>query len=119
MTTLADLRRSKRDWMYVQTQPILIGEETPRFATDAQMIMHQVANDYGLLVKDLRGPRRDRRVAWPRQHAMYRMYVERNLSLPTIGRLLGGRDHTTVLHGVRQHKKRLAEGHPCKKTGVA
>jgi chromosomal replication initiator protein len=42
-----------------------------------------------------------------RQEAMYRLRTEKNLSLSAIGRELGKRDHTTVIHGIKQHKKRI------------
>jgi chromosomal replication initiator protein len=51
------------------------------------------------------GPRRSRTVARPRQVAMY---LSKNLtqhSLPEIGRQFGGRDHTTVMHAVKQVTK--------------
>jgi hypothetical protein len=39
---------------------------------------------------------------------MFQIFVEcRHLSLPSIGRALGGLDHTTVLHGVQSHAKRM------------
>ncbi|WP_426163057.1 helix-turn-helix domain-containing protein [Sandarakinorhabdus sp. DWP1-3-1] len=55
------------------------------------------------------GPARHRDAAWPRQALMLAVRRERpQLSLPTIGRRLGGRDHTTVLHGVRAAAERCA-----------
>lgn len=40
---------------------------------------------------------------------MWALKQEGRWSLPQIGRLLGNRDHTTIIHGVRQHEKRLRE----------
>lgn len=60
-----------------------------------------------LSVKDILGPSRMRYVAWPRQELMYEIYTRcPHLSLPAIGRVLGGRDHTTILHGIRAHCER-------------
>jgi chromosomal replication initiator protein len=42
---------------------------------------------------------RSRKVALPRQIAMYLLREESNISLPQIGDALGGRDHTTVMYG--------------------
>jgi chromosomal replication initiation ATPase DnaA len=70
-------------------------------------IERQVALRHGITVEDLRGPCRARRVAWPRQELMWRARRETRLSLPQIGERLGGRDHTTVIHGVRAHQARL------------
>jgi chromosomal replication initiator protein len=47
----------------------------------------------------LRGKQRDRDIVWPRQVAMYLMREETAASLLQIGAALGGRDHTTIMHG--------------------
>ena len=47
----------------------------------------------------LRGKQRDREIVWPRQVAMYLMREETSASLLQIGTELGGRDHTTIIHG--------------------
>ncbi len=47
----------------------------------------------------LRGKQRDRDIVWPRQVAMYLMREETTASLLQIGAALGGRDHTTIMHG--------------------
>jgi hypothetical protein len=49
---------------------------------------------------------RSRKYAHPRQVAMYLASTLTPKSLPEIGRRFGGRDHTTVLHGIRQVKRR-------------
>ena len=48
------------------------------------------------------GPKRVRTFARPRQIAMYLAKQLTSRSLPEIGRRFGGRDHTTVMHGVRK-----------------
>lgn len=77
-------------------------------------ILDEVAAKYGLTVEQLRSHGqpgdRDWYVAHPRQEAMWMMWQQEHLSLPRIGRFLGGRDHTTILHGCRAHEKRMAEG---------
>lgn len=66
-------------------------------------IILKVAEHYGLSADDMRSQARYRRVARPRQVAMYAMReLCPHLSFPAIGRLLGNRDHTTILHGVRK-----------------
>ncbi len=47
----------------------------------------------------VRGKQRDRDIVWPRQVAMYLMREETTASLLQIGAALGGRDHTTIMHG--------------------
>jgi chromosomal replication initiator protein len=48
------------------------------------------------------GPKRQRTIARPRQIAMYLSKSLTTRSLPDIGRRFGGRDHTTIMHGVRK-----------------
>ncbi|MCY4151191.1 MAG: chromosomal replication initiator protein DnaA [Aestuariivita sp.] len=65
-------------------------------------IQRQVADYYHIRLSDMIGPKRLRTYARPRQVAMF---LSKNLtarSLPEIGRRFGGRDHTTVMHGVRR-----------------
>ena len=62
-------------------------------------IIDEVAKHFGIEVNALRGRNRSRAVARPRQIAMYLIREETGESLPRIGALLGGRDHTTILHG--------------------
>jgi chromosomal replication initiator protein len=62
-------------------------------------ILETVADHFGVEPTAFQGPSRSRSIARPRQVAMYLMREETGASLPQIGALLGGRDHTTVLYG--------------------
>lgn len=64
---------------------------------------------YGLSVRELRGPCRERRIAHPRQVAMALCRDMTQASLPYIGSKFGGLDHTTVLHGVGAARNREAD----------
>lgn len=76
-------------------------------------IARVVAEKHGLTVADLKGPARKRQISWPRQEAMWRMRQVRRsdgsprYSTSQVGDFLGWRDHTTVVHGEREHQKRL------------
>lgn len=70
-------------------------------------ILQQVAEKHAVPVHEITGARRTKRVAYARQEVMYRARKETRLSTPQIGTLLGGRDHTTVIYGVRAHAARL------------
>lgn len=70
-------------------------------------IQRVVAEYYKIKVADLLSKRRSRSVARPRQVAMYLAKDLTNHSLPEIGDLFGGRDHTTVLHACRKIKELL------------
>ena len=65
-------------------------------------IQKTVADHFNLKQADLLSERRTRSVARPRQIAMYLCKQNTTRSYPDIGRRFGGRDHTTVLHGVRK-----------------
>lgn len=71
----------------------------PRRSTiEPHQIVDAVACAFGLTSESLLGRERTRKVALPRQIAMYLMREEANISLPQIGEALGGRDHTTVMY---------------------
>ncbi len=65
-------------------------------------IQRKVAEHYNIRLSDMIGPKRLRTIARPRQIAMYLAKQMTTRSLPEIGRRFGGRDHTTILHGVRK-----------------
>ena len=65
-------------------------------------IQRKVAEHYNVRLSDLIGPKRLRTIARPRQVAMYLSKQLTPRSLPEIGRRFGGRDHTTIMHGVRK-----------------
>jgi len=65
-------------------------------------IQRKVAEHFNIRLSDMLGPKRTRTIARPRQIAMYLSKELTSRSLPEIGRRFGGRDHTTILHGVRK-----------------
>lgn len=69
---------------------------------DPEEIMKLVAKQFQVTLADLRSERKNRQLAVPRQIAMYLCRKHSHLSLPDIGTLFGGKNHTTVLHAVRR-----------------
>ncbi|MDF1855932.1 chromosomal replication initiator protein DnaA [Pseudooceanicola sp.] len=65
-------------------------------------IQRKVSEHYNIRLSDMLGPKRLRSFARPRQVAMYLCKQMTSRSLPEIGRRFGGRDHTTVIHGVKR-----------------
>lgn len=65
-------------------------------------IQRKVSEHYNIRLSDMIGPKRVRTYAQPRQVAMYLAKQLTSRSLPEIGRRFGGRDHTTVMHGVKR-----------------
>ena len=79
-------------------KPAAAEKKTRRVAP--QELLEVVANCFGIKPTAIKGPKRDRPVARPRQVFMYLCRTELGLTLKDVGGLLSGRDHTTVMHGV-------------------
>ena len=72
---------------------------------DHRRVLSTVNNYFNLKLADLTGPRRQKELVLPRQLAMYILQKECGLPLERIGEILGGRDHTTIMHGVSKIDK--------------
>ena len=73
--------------------------DTARHAIDPERILEEVARQYKVTTPDLLGRNRSKTIALARQVAMYLLIYELELSPTQVGRLLGNRDHSTVIHG--------------------
>lgn len=99
-------------WLYAQSHDqaidlnlaeLVLGSLTPRRTVcPPGRTIERVAAYHGMTVAELTGRRRTADVARARQIAMYLLREENTLSLPAIGEHLGGRDHSTVSHGVEK-----------------
>jgi hypothetical protein len=85
---------------------VILSEPIP--ITSTQQILKEVAEKHGITIQDLKGPCRRLKYALPRHEAAYRIVKELGFSLPKTGRVLGKRDHTTILNSVRKHAKRMS-----------
>ncbi len=79
-------------------------------------IQRKVAEFFGIKLSDLRAQNRTKAIAFPRQIAMYISRQLTHASLSEVGRAFGGKDHTTVLHGVEKIQQMLQEDPKFKKT---
>jgi chromosomal replication initiator protein len=111
LTTLmaaCSLQRQKPDLgLARQVMRSLAPVEEPHVGMDT--IIRAVAKEFHLRVLDLKSKTNARRIAYPRQIAMYLSKKMAGESLPTIGDALGGKHHTTVLHAVRKIEKLRGE----------
>ncbi len=82
-------------------------------------IIDVVSEYFRVPTADLEGKGRDKAIVLPRQVAMYLVREETNASLEHIGGLLGGRDHTTVMHGCEKISTGLQEDHQLRNDIVA
>ena len=82
-------------------------------------VLEAVAEHYRISPDDLRGKQRDKHIVVPRQVAMYLMRQETEASLMEIGQALGGRDHSTVLHGCEKINREVNENSALRKEVLA
>lgn len=83
----------------------LLKEPTKLITID--FIQRCVVEEFGISLQDLKTKRRNKQVVFPRQIAMYLSRELTELSLPEIGELFGGKDHTTVLHSYKKIKENI------------
>ena len=72
-----------------------------------EKIIKIVASYFGVKISEMESPKRARNIAYPRQIAIYLIRTHTNYSLPQIGELFGGRDHTTILHSIEKIKSEI------------
>jgi len=72
-------------------------------------ILKEVCKYYSVKTADIKGKRRTKNIVLPRQVAMYLMRDLTGEPLMSIGQFLGGRDHTTIMHGINKVEGELAE----------
>ncbi|RAK51607.1 helix-turn-helix domain-containing protein [Phenylobacterium soli] len=96
----------KKLWFWMATAPD--APTKPKMRDIAEI----VAEESGVPLEELRGQDRHKRIAHARQRAYALIYGTGHFSTSQIGAFFGGRDHTTVLHGIRAHKARMAKGQP-------
>jgi len=111
VTTLAAVSGGRLSALTVDDTQRLLGAALrggPERRITVDEIQKTVSEHFNLKQADLLSERRTRSVARPRQIAMYLCKQHTTRSYPDIGRRFGGRDHTTVLHGVRKIDSLLA-----------
>jgi chromosomal replication initiator protein len=82
-------------------------------------ILDAVAEYYRIPLEELCGKRRDKHTVGPRHIAMYLMRQETDASLLEIGQALGGRDHSTVLHGCENISREVNDNTTMRKEVLA
>jgi chromosomal replication initiator protein len=85
--------------MYIQQTQVKVNAKT---------VLQKTADYYEISFNDITGTKRSREVVVPRQIAMFIMREELNMSFPRIAKSLGGKDHTTIMHGVNKIKTQSA-----------
>ena len=75
----------------------------------AEMIMQSVSDYYNVTLGEMIGPTRKREITIPRQVAIYLTREMTGMSLPQIGNVFGGRDHTTIMHSCKVMENTVRE----------
>lgn len=78
------------------------------FPAHWKVIVREVCAKHGLTVPQIIGTCRSRDIVAARHEAFWRLSRETKMSSTRIGYRMGGKDHTTVLHGIKMHKQRMA-----------
>lgn len=109
VTAFANLNRSDVDVPLAQTVLRDIVDQTEDNVVSPTDIITTTADYFKLTVDDLHGPSRSQGIAQARQIAMYLCRERTSLSLPKIGQLFGGRDHTTVIYACKKIAELMKE----------
>ena len=108
----ASINREPLDRRIAETvlRDLILDRKRPEITP--HMIMVETSRYYDLSLDELCGASRSRQLVTARQIAMYLCRELTDLSLPKIGQLFGGRDHTTVMHAERKIRESMAERRP-------
>jgi len=90
--------------------PILREDDDKPAKVSFHDLLRLVCAEFSIEESELCGESRVRKVARPRQVLMYLAHLDARKSYPWIGKRLGNRDHTTVLHGKRKIDELLKAG---------
>ena len=72
-------------------------------------VLSNICNYFNITMKELTGPKRQKGLVLPRHFTMYILSEELGMTVEKIGQVLGGRDHTTVMHGRDKIKELISK----------
>ncbi len=68
-------------------------------------VLEAVCSYFNIKLNQIKGPKRNKEIVFPRQVAMYLLKTELDFPLMRVGEIFGGRDHTTVMHSIEKISK--------------
>lgn len=105
---VVDAQTNKRIITPEFVQQKFVGFSQRTRGLNAGRIIQTISEFFELTGEEVMGQRRYKELVYPRQLAMYLMRHELSFSYPKIGKELGGKDHTTIMHGVEKIEKEMA-----------
>jgi len=84
-----------------------ISQSAKRQVVSAEKVLKTIQKFYNVSIDDIVSSKRNKEIIKPRHVAMYILYNIVGLSFPEVGRELGGKDHTTIMHGCKAVNKDL------------
>ncbi|MGL5063828.1 MAG: helix-turn-helix domain-containing protein, partial [Microcoleus sp.] len=84
--------------MTVENIAPVLNQQTETVEASPEAVITIIAEEFEVSIEDLKGNSRRREISLARQIGMYLMRQHTGLSLPKIGEVFGGKDHTTVLY---------------------
>jgi len=102
-------KRKPRDFLFVYRTPYKnSGARWQHSSADA--IIAEVCAKHRVSGAEIKGKTRNKAVVAARFEAYFFLQQQLGYSLAMIGRAMGGKDHTGVIHGIRRHKERMEAG---------
>lgn len=113
LTTLIGLSQMKEEEISLEMCQRVLGEAArkskPKKEVSPQKFLKTLCSYYKIKPAQIREEKRNRFLARPRQVLMYLLRNETEMTLSQIGEFLGGRDHTTIIHGVEKIGSLMAD----------
>ena len=79
-----------------------------------ELIIREIVKYYGTTTEDLLGKKRTKEIVMPRQITMYFLRHEASMSFPDIGKQMGGKDHSTIMHGCKKVESDISQNQQIK-----
>ena len=109
-TILCQTQLKNRELSLLEIKTLLKNNASrPKKAIAVKDVVKTIADFYNIEETSIYEKTRKKEVVKPRQVIMYFLREELNISYPSIGEKLGGRDHTTVIHSCEKIKNELKE----------
>lgn len=91
----------------IDVRAIVVSQDSDVVIPRIKDVIYAVSGVSGFLPHEITGPVRHQKLAYIRQLVMHLAYRHCSTSYPAIARELGGRNHTTIWHGVAAHRDRV------------